>query len=86
MADQTFGELNKAKAITDADLDAAVDAHLADPTQTAFLMGEGYTVDLHAAVSNSTFALEMLADPERKVESKRSAVRSAILLARPVKA
>ncbi|GJD94262.1 hypothetical protein OCOJLMKI_1464 [Methylobacterium iners] len=28
----TFGELYKAKSITDADLDAAIDANFADPT------------------------------------------------------
>jgi hypothetical protein len=82
----TFGELFKAKAITDADVEAAVDAHLADPTRKAFVMGESHEVDLHAAVEASKFATLMLADPAIATKSKRSAVRTAILLARPVKA
>ena len=38
---QTFGGLYKAKAIIEADLDAAVEACIADPTLTKFLKGEG---------------------------------------------
>lgn len=82
---QTTGELFKAKAILNEDVVAAVDAFMADPTLTTFLMGEGYSLDLHAAVSDSPFALRMMADPEIKPSSKRSAIRTAILLARPVK-
>lgn len=84
--DPTFGELYKAKAIVETDLDAAVEAFMADPSLTAFLMGGGYTADLAAAVTASSFAAEMIADPVIKPQSKRNAVRTAILLARPVKA
>ena len=82
----TAGELYKAKAILEADVVAAVDAFMADPTLTTFLMGEGYALDLHAAVSDSPFALGLMANPDAKPSSKRSAIRTAILLARPVKA
>jgi hypothetical protein len=81
----TFGDLYKAKSITDGDLEAAVDAYFLDPTSSLFVMGEGHGVDLAAAVSASLFATEMAADPKRKLASRRAAVRSAILLARPVK-
>ncbi len=42
-------------------------------------------LDLAGAVAASKFAVDMLADPKIKDPSKRSAVRTAILLARPVK-
>ncbi|GJD97650.1 hypothetical protein [Methylobacterium iners] len=44
-----------------------------------------HTFDLAAAVAASTFAVDMLADSKIKDASKRSAVRTAILLARPGK-
>ena len=82
--EQTFGDLFKAKAILEADLDAAVDAFMADPSLSAFLMGASYTANLHGAVAASPFAQNMLANPATKAGSKRSVVRTAILLARPV--
>lgn len=85
MAEPTTGELYKSKAILEEDLVAAVEAFMTDPTTTTFLMGEGYTIDLTAAVADSPFAIDMLADPKIREASKRSAVRTAILLARPVK-
>ena len=81
----TTGELFKAKAILNEDVDAAVDAFMADPTLTAFLMGDGYVLDLAAAVQANPFAKRMLADPAMRDALKRTAVRAAILLARPVK-
>ena len=83
--DRTFGDLFKAKAILEADLDAAVDAFMADPSLTAFLMSEGYALNPHDAVSASPFALGMLAKLDAKPASKRAAVRTAILLSRPVR-
>ncbi|MBX9933005.1 MAG: hypothetical protein K2Y56_15935 [Methylobacterium sp.] len=81
----TIGDLFKAKAILETDVAAAVDAFLADPSLTTFLMGDGYSLDLHGAVSDSPFALGMMANPVAKASSKRSAIRTAILLAKPVK-
>ena len=51
--DPTFGDLYKAKAIVEADLESAVDAFMADPSLTAFIMGEGYALDPHDALSAS---------------------------------
>ena len=82
---QTTGELSKVKAILEADIEAAVDTFMADRSTAAFLMGEGDVLDLAAAVAESPFALGMLADPEIKPQSKRSAVRTAILLAKPAR-
>lgn len=85
MADApTLAALYKAKAITEADLVAAVDAYLDDPVTGEFMIGD-YTLDLAAAVLASTFATEMLARPNATEADNRNAVRTAILLATPIK-
>ncbi len=81
----TIGELFKAKAVTEADVAAAVDAFMADPTTTLFMLGEGYGVDLAAAVATQAWATREMANPEATEHLKRHAVRTAILLARPDK-
>lgn len=80
----TTGDLYKAKLILEKDVVAAVDAFMANPSTSAFLIGEGFALDLYAAVAASPFALRVLADPNALPASKRCAVRTAILLARPV--
>ena len=81
----TTGDLYKVKTILEDDVEAAVDAFMGDPSLTTFVMGNGYAIDVHDAVSASPFALGMLANPEAKPTSKRAAVRTVILLARPSK-
>ena len=82
----TIGELFKAKAVTEADVGAAVDAFMTDPTTTLFILGEGYGVDLAAAVAAQAWATREMAHPDATDHLKRHAVRTAILLARPDKA
>ena len=85
MADSlaTTGELYKAKAIREADVQAAVDAYMADPATTAFLFGDGYQIDLAEAVSSHEWAKVTVANKDTTDHLRRAAVRTAILLARP---
>ncbi|MBX9934638.1 MAG: hypothetical protein K2Y56_24520 [Methylobacterium sp.] len=83
--DQTVGDLYKAEAIVEADLDAAVEAYMSDPTISQFAIGAGYKLDLHAAVEASPFARVTMARDDASAHVKRTFVRLAILLARPVK-
>lgn len=85
MADSraTTGDLHKAKTLTEAGVQAAVDAFMADPTTTAFLFGDGYRIDLAEAVSSHEWAKVTLANKDTTDHLRRAAVRSAILLARP---
>jgi hypothetical protein len=48
MADSspTVGELFKAKAVTDEQVNAAVDAYQADPLANALPIADGYSLDL----------------------------------------
>ena len=83
--DPTFGDLYKAKAILEADLEAAVEAYMTDPSIDQFAISGKHIADPAAAVKASTFATLMLCDPANAPKSKRSAVRAAILLSKPVK-
>jgi len=79
----TTGELFKANSILEADVVAAVDAFMADPTTTALMFGDGYRIDLAEAVSSHEWAKVTVANKEATEHLKRAAVRNAILLARP---
>ncbi|GJE46665.1 hypothetical protein [Methylobacterium soli] len=81
----TTGELFKAKAITAEDLHAAVDAYIADPTTTLFLMGEGYGLDLAEAVRTHEPSRKAFESPDESPIFKRTMVQTAIILARPAK-
>ena len=81
----TTSELYKAKSILEADVVAAVDAFMADPTTTAFLFGDGYQIDLADAVSSHEWAKVTVANKDTTDHLRRAAVRTAILLARPDK-
>ena len=82
----TTGELFKAKSLTDADIDAAVDAFMADPTTTLFVLKDGYRIDLAAAVRTHEWASVTVGTKDATEHLKRVAVRTAILLSRPEKA
>jgi hypothetical protein len=84
-ANPTSGGLYKANSLTDADIDAAVDAFMADPTTTAFLFGEGYSIDLAEAACSHEWAFVTVGTKDPTEHLKRLSVRTAILLARPEK-
>ncbi|CAO4137929.1 hypothetical protein [Methylorubrum extorquens] len=82
----TVGELFKAKAVSYDQVMAAVDAYLADPTNAAYPIADGYSLGLVVAVSGYGFASQLVADPASDPAHKREAIRIAILLARAQKA
>ena len=84
--DPTFGDLYKAKAIVEADLEAAVDAFMADPKTSRFTFAGGYTFSLMMALRAQASARKLMKDPDSSDALKRAVIRRAILLARPVKA
>ncbi|PXW53459.1 hypothetical protein [Methylobacterium sp. B4] len=88
MADSspTVGELFKAKVVTHDDLNALVDAVLGGRMEQRAELGEGYTLDVAAAVKANAFATAVLRDKTNTTGARRTAVRTAILLARAQKA
>jgi hypothetical protein len=83
--DPTIGELFKQALILDADVHAAVNAYMADAETGVFPVGEGYGLDLGAAVDAHGPARKAVADPNASDTFKRSMVRAAIIMARPTK-
>ncbi|UIY45629.1 hypothetical protein [Methylobacterium radiotolerans] len=79
-----IGELLQARAITRAELDAAVEAFLANPRIGAFKIASGCIVDLTATVKADRHATATYKEPTAKSGSRRAAVRSALLLARSI--
>lgn len=82
----TTSELSEAKLVSKDDVTAAVDAFMTNPSTTTFPLGKDYALDLRDAVAASPFALGVVMNPHARPASKRNAIRTAILLARPVKA
>ncbi|MBP2495361.1 hypothetical protein ABID82_002306 [Methylobacterium sp. PvP062] len=79
----TVSELRKSAEITDQEIDAAVDAVLADLSTEAYPLAKGWTLDLVETLRTNTRAVEALTTD--KPAWKRNMVRTAILLAHPVK-
>lgn len=77
-------DLVHARKIAWANLDAAVEAFLANPKIGAFELAPGLTVDLTAVVKADRHVTATLREPTAKGGSRRAAVRSALLLARPI--
>ncbi|KOX57815.1 hypothetical protein ADL19_09565 [Streptomyces purpurogeneiscleroticus] len=84
-SDPTVSELHKAAEVTDQETDAAVDAVLADLATEAYPLTDGYALDLHAAVQARTIASLVVKDGLATERQKQHAVRTACLLAHPVK-
>ncbi|SDA09215.1 hypothetical protein SAMN02799622_00005 [Methylobacterium sp. UNC378MF] len=80
----TVSERHKAAEVTDQEIDAAVDAVLADLATEAYPLAKGWTLDLVETLRTNTRAAEALATD--KAAWKRNMVRTAVLLAHPVKA
>ncbi|MBN4095675.1 hypothetical protein [Methylobacterium sp. OT2] len=79
----TVSELRKAAEVTDQEIDAAVDAVLADLATAAYPLAKGWTLDLVETLRTNSRATEALTTD--KPAWKRNMVRTAILLAHPVK-
>ena len=79
----TVSELRKVSEISDQEVDAAVDAVLADLATEAYPLAKGWTLDLVETLRTNYQAAEALKTD--KPAWRRNMVRTAILLAHPVK-
>ncbi|GJD97308.1 hypothetical protein [Methylobacterium iners] len=81
----TICDLMQYGEIRGAHLAAAVDTYFRAPQTTAYAIGGAHVVDLAKAIRSSAEARLILADDTVPDSVKRAAVRTAILLAQPVK-
>ena len=79
----TVSELRKAAEISDQEIDAVVDAVLADLAAEAYPLAKGWTLDIVEMLRANERAAEALKTD--KAAWKRNIVRTAILLAHPAK-
>lgn len=73
--------LLKAARISEAELSAAVDAYVANPSAARFRFRSGLEMDVTAAVEADPPAKAAVIDPDRSAKFKRIMIRTAILLA-----
>ncbi|MGH1570258.1 hypothetical protein ACRAWG_05830 [Methylobacterium sp. P31] len=81
----TTGELFKAAEVSDTEVEAALDAYLANLRAEPFRFAAGYEIDVAAAVHAHQPAKAAVSDSDHSAQFKRTMVRMAILLAHPVK-
>ena len=81
----TIRDLMQYGEIRSAHLTAAVDTYFRAPQTTAYAIGGAHVLDLARAIRRSAEARLILADDTLPDDAKRDAVRTAILLARPLK-
>lgn len=81
----SVGDMHKAAAITDDEIDAAVDAYLAGPKAGLFHFTSSHQVDVAAAVLAYPPAVAAVSNPGQTRMFKWTMVRTALLLAHPVK-
>lgn len=88
MADSspTVGELFKAGVVNHDDLNTLIDTVLDGRMEEQAELAEGYTLDVAAAVKANAFATAVLRDKTSTNGARRTAVRTAILLARAQRA
>ena len=82
----TVGELFKANVVTHDDVNALINAVLDGRMEEQTDLGEGYALNVAAAVKANAFATAVLRDKTSTKGARRIAVRTAILLARAQKA
>lgn len=83
---QSVSDLVHARKIGRFNLDAAVEAFLANPKIGVFKLAPGFILDLTVAARADRHATATLGEPTAKGSSRRAAVRAALLLARPIEA
>ncbi|KMO35852.1 hypothetical protein VQ02_16540 [Methylobacterium variabile] len=81
----TIGDLYKRKRITDEQIDEAVTSYLNDPTPGLRPLAQGVAVDVGAIMQATPHAREVLAMRDATEAQMHMAVRTAILLAAPIR-
>jgi hypothetical protein len=80
----TVPDLRKVSVVTDDEITAAVDTVLADLASEAYPLAKGWVLDIVAAIAGHKASQDALLTDRDAY--KRNMVRTAILLAHPVKA
>lgn len=82
----TTGTLRKAGRILDAEIEAAVDVALLNPDIRTYPLGGGFFINIAATVRADPTAALILARPGASKADVRREIRTAIMMARPLRA
>ncbi|OHV17747.1 hypothetical protein BK022_03565 [Methylorubrum extorquens] len=82
----TVDALRRARIVAADQIKVAVEAYLINPEIGAYLIADGYSVDLKAAIRSHEWAWKIARDPAASARLKRGTIWTAILLARAQKA
>jgi hypothetical protein len=83
--DLTLWDLVTEEHIAIEDLSGAIDAYLANPATGEHRIGAYYTLDLAASITRHATKRQAAALNDAHLPSRRSAVRTALLMAKPVR-
>jgi hypothetical protein len=81
----TVSELRKTSDVTDEEITTAVDTYLSGSKAGPHRFASGYVMNVADAVQAYVPAKAAVNHPDRSAKFKRNMVRTAILLAHPVK-
>ena len=81
----TTAALYAAQPIVEDDVMAIIRAYVANPAQAVSAVGEGYVIDVAAAVNAHPFAASVMHASWTSTDLRLAAVRAAVLLAQPLK-
>lgn len=80
----SFGDLRRKSEVTDAEIEAATAAFLADEGAKPFKFSTGHRIDVGRAVDMHPQAKKLLADEATAPDLRRTMVKTAIILGFPV--
>ena len=80
---QTIGDMRRKAIVTDAEITAATEAYLGNPTGKSFEFASGHKLDVAAAVEAHRPAKAIMAEKGVKEAYRRTMVRTAVILATP---
>ena len=83
--DPIVSSLISAGLVRAADIEKAVESYLSAPDAGPFVVSDGYCLDVEAAVAARPYSTKFLQQNRAGKSARRAAVRTAILLAKPIR-
>lgn len=80
----SVGDLRRKSEITDAEIEAAIDAYMKSEGAEPFVFASGHRVNVATAIEQHPQATKLLADKATTPGLRRTMVRTAIILGFPV--
>ena len=83
--DPIVSSLVSAGLVRTADIEQVVESYLSAPDAGPFVVSDGYCLDVEAAVAAHPYSAKFMQANRAGKSARRAAVRTAILLSRPIR-